>query len=78
MEKSRRAETVSKALDATAARLRREAQKADRAKQNEILRALCPTREFGFTLSKKDGRVEVEGRICLEVAEGARVAIEVA
>lgn len=78
LEKSRRAEAVSKSMEATLDRLRVEVRGADAEKRNQILRALCPTRDFGFTLRKEGQTIEFSGRICLEVAEGAQLTVEVA
>lgn len=74
----RQAESVSRSLTATAERLSKLAVRATGDQRREIVRALCPTSDFGFVLTREGGEVVVRGRLCLEVADGARVSVEVA
>ena len=78
LERSLRAQAVTKSMEVTLARLRREVRGADAPKTDEILRALCPTRDFHFVLRREGRTIEFSGRICLEVAEGERLAVQVA
>lgn len=78
LAKSRRAEAVTQSMEVTLDRIRREVRRADAQKRNEILRALCPTKDFHFVLRREGRTIEFSGRICLEVAEGEQLALEVA
>ncbi|GAB4205500.1 MAG: recombinase family protein [Sandaracinaceae bacterium] len=78
LERTRRVESVTKSMVVTLERLRREVRGADAKKRNEILRALCPTKDFHLVLTRDGRTIELTGRICLEVAQGAQLSVEVA
>ena len=76
LEDSRKAKAVADSLEVTAELLSQRALSANFEQRAEIIKALCPTSEFGFVVSRAGSKtIDVTGRVCLEVAEG-QVAID--
>lgn len=73
---SKKAKAMADSLEVTAERLSRRALGAGLEQRAKIIKALCPTADFGFVITREGPKaIAVSGRVCLEVAEG-QVAVD--